>query len=583
MFKSVKILIFVLSAFSGLSSFASSIFFPDISPQIRKEEAPEWLKDGREGDGYITISSQIIAENTCTTLSDHGFWGSEKTQLVVSVTTSGFKSKLNKTEIPIATFDGRENGSECASLSSTPIQVVPITQIGSISNLNPGNLSIVLNVKTSNDANHDFVGSAKLLLGAAAMVASGGSASAIGGVTATVGGSVASETQTRANNLLKGMVDAKVPLSLTWTDIRSRIKTIDVGVYRSDKSMGDVTDKRIQQLQNNPKAEKIKLFTVRFNFNYTRTLFNPDITNIDHLNLREDLSSVRVLNYQIQGANQNILQILNNSSPSLLQSIARANAQGLTNACALGFEKLKKYDISDLDAAIIMKTFIDEAKGDSLWYTNPTNVRYCFEQTPTIQNFLERVYGVPEPQFIVGDVQNGTGQAYEKWRTVAGPLLSNLRKALIAKGDRKEVLKKFNNDKDILVTFSPEIAPWVVPNSEEAALIDTTLQAAQSQQSQQSAQLDHTYPGISLLAAKKIKTMGCYIYKDNANLDPLTYGAYFVLKTDDNERFVVKSQFLVGEKISIQSLNFSEFSVDWAQHFSSYSYPGGECKSIIHP
>ena len=89
------------------------------------------------------------------------------------------------------------------------------------------------------------------------------------------------------------------------------------------------------------------------------------------------------------------------------------------------------------------------------------------------------------------------------------------------------------------------------------------------------AQVEQTYPGISLLAAKKIKTMGCYIYKDNANLDPLTYGAYFVLKTDENERFVVKSQFLVGEKISIQSLNFSEFNVDWAQHFSSYSYPGG--------
>ncbi len=568
--KSIKPLVCASLGSLLITAQSATIFFPDIAPIIRKAEAPDWLREGREGDGYIAISSQVIAENTCATLSDHGFWGSEKTQLVISVTTSGFKSKLNKTEIPIATFDGRENGSECASLSSTPTQIVPLTLLGSGSNLNPGNLSIFLNVKSSNDSNHDFVGSAKLLLGAAAMVVSGGSATAIGGITATVGGSVATETQSRANNLLKGMVDTKVPINLNWMDIRSRINTIDVGVYRSDKSMGDVTDKRIQQLQTNPKAEKVKLFTVRFTFSFIRTLFNPDVTNIDHLNLREDLSSVRVLNYQMQGANQNFLQILNSTSPSLLQSIAHANAQGLANACALGFEKLKKYDINDLDTAIIMKSFIDEAKGDSLWYSNPSNVRFCFEQAPNIQNFLERVYGVPEPQFIVGDVQNGTGQAYEKWRTVSGPLLSSLRKAFIAKENRIEVLKKFNHDKDIAVSFSPEITPWGTPG-------DSIFSAS----SDSSAETPTTYPGLSRLVSKKIKQMGCYIYKDNINLDPASYGAYFVLKTEDNESYVVLGKFAVTDTISIQSLHFSELSADWLHHFASYSYPGGECKSII--
>ncbi len=570
--KTATILLKVCITCTVLSVHAASIFFPDNSPLIRKVEAPDWLRDGREGDGYLTVSSQVIAENTCATLSDKSFWGSEKTQLVISVTTSGFKSKLNKTEVPIATFDGRENGAECASLSSSPIQIVPLTLLGSVSNLNPGNLSIVLNVKSSNDSNHDFVGSAKLLLGAAAMVVSGGSASAIGGISATVGGSVATETQNRANSLLKGMVDTKVPINLSWTDIRSRINTVDVAVYRSEKSMGDVTDKKIQQLQNNPKSEKVKLFTVRFTFNFSRTLFNPDVTNIDHLNLREDLSSVHVLNYQMQGANQNFLQILNNTSPSLLQSIARANSQGLTNACALGFEKLKKYDVNDLDTAIIMKAFIDEAKGETLWYSNPSNVRFCFEQAPNIQNFLERVYGVPEPEFVVGDVQSGTGQAYEKWRAVTGPLLSEFRKALLAKEDRREVIKKFNHNKDIAVNFSPEITPW-------GGSPDTSYTAATDLGGQNAT----NYSGIGKLAAKKIKNMGCYIFKDTLNLDPTSYGAYFVLRTEDNESFVALSKFSVTDTIGIESLHISELNADWLQHFSAYNYPGGECKSVLRP
>ena len=570
--KTAKVILKVCITCTILSVHAASIFFPDNSPLIRKVEAPDWLRDGREGDGYLTVSSQVIAENTCATLSDKSFWGSEKTQLVISVTTSGFKSKLNKTEVPIATFDGRENGAECASLSSSPIQIVPLTLLGSVSNLNPGNLSIVLNVKSSNDSNHDFVGSAKLLLGAAAMVVSGGSASAIGGISATVGGSVATETQNRANSLLKGMVDTKVPINLSWSEIRSRINTVDVGVYRSEKSMGDVTDKKIQQLQNNPKAEKVKLFTVRFTFNFTRTLFNPDVTNIDHLNLREDLSSVHVLNYQMQGANQNFLQILNNTSPSLLQSIARANAQGLTNACALGFEKLKKYDVNDLDTAIIMKSFIDEAKGETLWYSNPSNVRFCFEQAPNIQNFLERVYGVPEPEFIVGDVQNGTGQAYEKWRAVTGPLLSEFRKALLAKVDRQEVIKKFNHNKDIAVNFSPEVTPW-------GGLPDTTYTLAMDAGGQNAT----TSSGISKLTAKKITNMGCYIFKDTSNLDPSSYGAYFILRTEENESFVALGKFSVTDSIGIESLHISELNADWLQHFAAYNYPGGECKSVLHP
>ena len=563
-------LLLYLLGFVATGAHSASLFFPEMRPVIKKIDPAEWLKNGKEGDGYLTVSSEVIAENSCSNLSDHGFWSSEKTQLVISVTSNGFKSKLDKNEVPIATFDGRENGSECSSLSSSAVQIVPLTLLGSTSAMNPGNLNIVLNVKSSNDSNRDFVGSAKLLLGAAALVVSGGSATAIGGISTTVGSSVLSETQSRANKLLNGMVDAKVPLPLNWADIRSGINSVEIGVYRSNKNMGDLTDKKIQQLQNDPKAEKTKLFTVRFTFSLTRSLFIPAINNIDRLSQREDLSPVRVLNYKMQGSNESFLQILNNTSPSLLISIAHATEKEFTSACALGFEKLSKLDVSSLDTAIIMKTFIDEAKGDNTWYNNPQNVRNCFEQTPVIQEYLEHIYGVPEPLFVVGDVQNGVGQSYINWRNIVGPLLSDFRKALIAKENRKSYLIQFNNDKDIDISFSPEIAPWVTESDNL------------SEDEFQSITAGNPYPGLTRLANKKIRNIGCFIFKESINLDPTNYGAYFILKTEDNDSYVAFSKFSIDGKTRINKIKISDLNSDWKKHFKSYSYPGGECSSLLN-
>lgn len=563
-------LLLYLLGFVATGAHSASLFFPEMRPVIKKIDPAEWLKNGKEGDGYLTVSSEVIAENSCSNLSDHGFWSSEKTQLVISVTSNGFKSKLDKKEVPIATFDGRENGSECSSLSSSAVQIVPLTLLGSTSAMNPGNLNIVLNVKSSNDSNRDFVGSAKLLLGAAALVVSGGSATAIGRISTTVGSSVLSERQSRANKLLNGMVDAKVPLPLNWADIRSGINSVEIGVYRSNKNMGDLTDKKIQQLQNDPKAEKTKLFTVRFTFSLTRSLFIPAINNIDRLSQREDLSPVRVLNYKMQGSNESFLQILNNTSPSLLISIAHATEKEFTSACALGFEKLSKLDVSSLDTAIIMKTFIDEAKGDNTWYNNPQNVRNCFEQTPVIQEYLEHIYGVPEPLFVVGDVQNGMGQSYINWRNIVGPLLSDFRKALIAKENRKSYLIQFNNDKDIDISFSPEIAPWVTESDNL------------SEDEFQSITAGNPYPGLTRLANKKIRNIGCFIFKESINLDPTNYGAYFILKTEDNDSYVAFSKFSIDGKTRINKIKISDLNSDWKKHFKSYSYPGGECSSLLN-
>ena len=377
---------------------AAPFFFPDMNPSFTKGESPDWLRDGKGSDGYITITSEVIPMSSCTQMSSRSFWGSDKTQLVLSLVTQGFKSKLDKIEIPIATFDGRENGSQCASLSSAPLQIVSMANLGAYSIFNPGNLSLVLNVKSSNDSNQDFIGSAKLLLGAAAIVATGGSAAAIGGVSATVGNSVLSDSQTKANSLLQGMIDAKVPVSLNWSELRKGIRTVDISVYKTDQSLSSISDKQIQQLQKDPKADKQLLFTVKLEFQFFRTMFYPAISNIDGLANRENLSSEYVLNYQIPGSGQNFMQILNNESPSFLQKIGKAEGVDLTRACASGFEKLKKAGLDNVDIAIVMKSFIDEAKGDSTWYTNPAVVKNCFAQAPSISTYLEQIYDQVTPK-----------------------------------------------------------------------------------------------------------------------------------------------------------------------------------------
>jgi len=371
---------------------AAPFFFPDINPSFSKSDPPDWLRDGRGNDGYVTITSEVIPVSTCTQMATRSFWGSDKTQLVLSVTSHGFKTKLDKVEIPIATFDGRENGSQCASISTTPLQVVSMANMGAYSILNPGNLSLVLNVKSSNDSNRDFVGSAKFLLGAAAIVATGGSAAAITGVSTAVGTSVVSDTQTKANSLLQGMIDAKVPLSFSWPELRKGIQSAEISVYKTDQDINKISDKDIEKLQKDPKADKQLLFTVKLNFQFSRTLFYPTVVDIDNLVGRENLSSQHILNHVAPESTQNFMQILNNSSPSLLQKISKADGVDLGRACSSGIDKLKTAGLDNVDIAIVLKAFVDEAKGPD-WYNDSEMVKSCFGQVPNIAASLEKIYG----------------------------------------------------------------------------------------------------------------------------------------------------------------------------------------------
>lgn len=113
----IALVLFLATCFS-IQSSASTFFFPASNPKYTSGEAPAWLRNGHGKDGYVTITSVVIPVSSCVPLTNHTFWGGEKTQKVLSITTNGFKKSLDNSEVPIATFDGRDNGSECASLST---------------------------------------------------------------------------------------------------------------------------------------------------------------------------------------------------------------------------------------------------------------------------------------------------------------------------------------------------------------------------------------------------------------------------------------------------------------------------------
>jgi hypothetical protein len=194
--------------------------------------------------------------------------------------------------------------------------------------------------------------------------------------------------------MMKGMTDARVPISLNWSDLRKGLHTIQIPVYRADQ-IGSVSDKKILQLQSDPAAEKTHLFTIRLDFAFFRTLFYPTVEDLSNLGVRENISAERILNHLVPGTKENFMQILNSSAPSQLRIMSNASGKDLSRACSLGFEKLRAAGLANPDIALVMKSFMDEARGNTAWYQDADFVKTCFGQAPKVESALTLIYGDP--------------------------------------------------------------------------------------------------------------------------------------------------------------------------------------------
>jgi hypothetical protein len=159
--------------------------------------------------------------------------------------------------------------------------------------------------------------------------------------------------------------------------------------------MGSVSDKKIQQLQSDPAAEKIHLFTIRLDFAYFRTLFYPAVEDLSNLGVRENISAERILNHLVPGTKENFMQLLNSAAPSQLRILSIASGKDLSRACSLGFEKLRTAGLANPDIALVMKSFMDEARGNAAWYQDTDLVKTCFAQAPKVESALTLIYGEP--------------------------------------------------------------------------------------------------------------------------------------------------------------------------------------------
>ena len=557
--KKFRLLFFLYLFIMVNTCYSASFFFPDINPTFYPREAPAFLAGGSGNDGYITITSEVVPISSCVSLSNKSFWGSEKTQLLISLTRSGFFGQTQEIEIPIATFDGRDKGNQCASLSTIPLKVVSNSLLKPFSTLNPGSLSLVLNVKTSTDTNNDLIGSAQFLLGAAAIVATGGVAGSIAGATSALSNPVISDAQKRTEAMLKGSLNGKVPITFGWPELRNGIEMIEIPVYRADGSLGSTPDKKIQSIQGDPKANKTQLLTVKLTFDYTKTIFDPSASGVNDFPNREGISSSNVLNHPTLKGGQNFLQLLNDKSPSLLQLLSTAEGNSLTNTCSMGFEKLKNSGLNNLDTAIVMKSFLDEAKKGSDWYSKPNIVKACFSQAPNVQAFLPIIYGDAEPKFVIGDVQDGFGPSYQAWKDAIGPVLSSFRNALISREDRFNNIAQMNSGSDIDVSFANDVTPWI-----------------------KSPESSNTLSGIRLLTEKNIRQMGCFIYKDVPNLNQKSLASYAILIDENQANWLAFIQLAADDKTKISKIRISQLSADWKAYFKRIQFPGGECPAIMN-
>ncbi len=83
--------------------------------------------------------------------------------------------------------------------------------------------------------------------------------------------------------------------------------------------------------------------------------------------------------------------------PSQLRIFSNATGKELTQACSLGFEKLRGAGLANPDIALVMKSFMDEARGNTSWYQDAELVTSCFGQAPKVESALLLIYGKPSP------------------------------------------------------------------------------------------------------------------------------------------------------------------------------------------
>lgn len=562
---------------------ATSFVFPAGSPVVTKtESSPPWLAKGSGDDGYVTVRADVkMPPISCAALGKKGLIGGifqEKMQIVASVKTIGFRTNLDGQSLPIATFDGRTEPGACTGFNTLPSTIIPYARLEPFSPVEPGALAIIFDIKSTTDKNSNLVSSAQMVLGAAAVFTTGGAAATVAGLTSAFAKPALSSLEQKIDKSLGETVAGQARVDLDWSMVRTGIGSVVVPVYAAQTTWRETPANAIRRVQNLKTNPDDKLFDVVLTFSYTKTLFDPRVSSTDDLPQNDALSSSSVLNYPRLPGIPNFLQLLNANAPSLLQTLASAKTKAeKAAATSQAHEVVKSAGLNVIDRAIVMKSFIDEAEKGTNWYSAAEVYSY-FDNFPEVMNQVVKIYG-PGQVFGIRDTQIGMGPAFVVWKKTVPPILNDLRQALTTTEARTSVLANFNAGSDIDVSFYPSSSGWV-------PVASTVLPSASTAPPPGGAvaQVDVTVsypPGITKLSAAIVKKAGCFVYGEDTNLSPESFGGHMIVVSELGElwRLYAKLAPKGGGKIS--KITLSKLSDDWGIFFKTSVFEGGECPGIL--
>ena len=76
--------------------------------------------------------------------------------------------------------------------------------------------------------------------------------------------------------------------------------------------------------------------------------------------------------------------------------------------------------------------------------------------------------------------------------------------------------------------------------------------------------------------------MGCFIYKDTANLNPKNLASYAILVGENSSYWLAFIEAGHDEKTKIKQIKISKLSPDWKSYFKRNQFLGGECSEILN-
>ena len=521
---------------------------------------PKWLKEGKGDDGYVRVTARIsMPDASCKNLGRAGLFGigSESIQIVASVKSSGFGNTLEGRTLPLATFDSRTNPGECNGLNTMPLTIIPMARLEKYSAGSPGQLMMLFEVKSTSSADVNLVATAQFALGTAAVFATGGAAATVVGLSAKLSEPALKVLENKVNDEKSRVLSGQAGTTFTWARLREGVGSITVPVY-GGKASKNKESKTIEDLKKSADPNA-RLFDILLEFSYHRSLFDSmDGTN--DVPQEENVTRSRILSYpnwDQKADGITLLQLLNGTSPSLLQQAANTQyVREWTDVCDQTLGKLRNAGLNQLDRAIVLKAFLDEAKEGADWYS-PPNVDACLNNLSSVKADMLRVFGPLGPIFTVRDTMAGTGEAFKKWKYAAPATLSQFRQAMTMNEAKVELLSALSSA-DLKVQFWPDSTEWLAGHENPPG------------------------SGVARLAVKAIKRAGCFVYADNSDLDNVTgYGGHMILLGNNDDLWHAQVRMAPNDPRKISLVHLSRLDEEWKSHFKRQTYNGGDCPAIL--